>query len=64
MIPEEQMKRKHCEAMRAHADMQWDWYIDPELDEAVEAQEWHDTFSPPYEASTQPTRQIEETLPF
>jgi hypothetical protein len=58
------MKRKHREAMRAHADRQWDWYIDPDLDEAVEAKDWHDTFTPPYEASTQPSHHLDETLPF
>jgi hypothetical protein len=58
------MKRKYREAMRAQLRLQ-DSYIEgmSEDDAAMEAQDWHDTFSPPYQpaADRQPD---EQQLPF
>jgi hypothetical protein len=56
------MKRKHREAMRAHADRQWDWYIDPELDAALEAQEWQERRMTSWTPSPQETAAMNEYL--
>jgi hypothetical protein len=58
------MKRKYREAMRGKLRLQ-DSYVDGVSDDeaALEAQKWHDEFTPPYEAS-QPSHQETEELPF
>ena len=60
------MKRRHGDAMRAKASRKWDWNVDGigDDEQALEMLEWHDEFSPPYEASTQPSHHLDETLPF
>ena len=47
------MKRKYREAMRAAA-RPWDGYVSGMSDDelAIEALEWNDEYTPPYEAST------------
>jgi len=35
------MKRKHREAMRAHADRQWD-YVEGSRSDAADTLEWHE----------------------
>lgn len=58
------MKRKYREAAHAKLRLQ-DRYIEGLSDDeaALEAQQWHDEFTPPYEAS-QPSKQETEELPF
>lgn len=58
------MKRKYREAAHAKLRLQ-DSYVDGVSDDeaALEAQQWHDEFTPPYEAS-QPSHQQDQELPF
>ena len=58
------MKRKYREAAHAKLRLQ-DRYIEGLSDDeaALEAQQWHDEFTPLYEAS-QPSQQETEELPF
>jgi hypothetical protein len=58
------VKRKYREAMRGKLRLQ-DTYVDGVSDDeaALEAQQWHDEFTPPYDAN-QPSYQQDQELPF
>jgi hypothetical protein len=58
------VKRKYREAAHAKLRLQ-DRYIEGLSDDeaALEAQQWNDEFTPPYEAS-QPSHQQDQELPF
>jgi hypothetical protein len=58
------VKRKYREAAHAKLRLQ-DRYIEGLSDDeaALEVQQWHDEFTPPYEES-QPSHQQDQELPF
>ena len=59
------MKRKYREAAHAKLRLQ-DRYIEglSEDEAALEAQQWHDEFTPPYEGSTAEIQFDDELIPF